>query len=312
MKKLCLCLTIFAALLFFAGCGGSKKENKNDEPDTGETVTDEDAVDTEPTDNPDTTPEPTDNPDTTPEPTDTDDPDTTPEPTSDDDAIEQFKKECAEAGGYIHGGTVTCRKDYDCDPKPKNSVWNGHDWSYIEYRDGKWHEEERVQTEYNEEEGNCHFICDEYYVWDAEEGSCIDVYVYCEKLGGEGWDYEKSICVRSNPCGERPGFSEWNTDQDDAGWCTEEYIDGSWPEEGYCDVVYSEEPGACHFVCDEGFIWLSSKSECEVIGYTGLFWSEKSEEKMTIDDAVAYCENLEEDGFTDWVLPTIDELKTIV
>ena len=39
MKKLCLCLTVFAALLFFAGCGGAKKENKNETPDSEETVT---------------------------------------------------------------------------------------------------------------------------------------------------------------------------------------------------------------------------------------------------------------------------------
>lgn len=62
MKKLCLCLTVFAALLFFAGCGSSKKDNKNETPDSEETVTDEDAVDaeqsddTEPDDDSDTEP----------------------------------------------------------------------------------------------------------------------------------------------------------------------------------------------------------------------------------------------------------------
>ena len=70
MKKLCLCLTLFAALLFFAGCGNSKKDSGNETPDSEATVTDEDTVDadqaddTEPADDSHTeTTEPTDDSD---------------------------------------------------------------------------------------------------------------------------------------------------------------------------------------------------------------------------------------------------------
>jgi len=44
----------------------------------------------------------------------------------------------------------------------------------------------------------------------------------------------------------------------------------------------------------------------------GLQWSEKSTKKMNWDEAVKYCENLNEDGNNDWHLPTISELRTLI
>jgi len=44
----------------------------------------------------------------------------------------------------------------------------------------------------------------------------------------------------------------------------------------------------------------------------GLEWSERSGEKMNWYDAVSYCRNLKELGHTDWRLPNIDELRTLI
>ena len=311
MKKLCLCLTIFAALLFFAGCGSSKKENKNDEPDTGETVTDDDAVDTEPSG--DT--EPTDT-----EPADDSDTEPTEKPDEDGEKTpEELNKECQELGeeSFYSEEDGTCLRVSICGERPDYTEWNQppnpDDFAglcYEYYENGSWPEEGYCDVVYGEEPGGCHFVCVENYTWNAEKGICSTPYLDCAEIGGS-FDPEKSLCVRSSGCNGNPSYSEWNTG-DAPGWCTEEYINGSWPEEGFCDVVYSEEPGGCHFKCSSGYIWHSSKSECEAIDYTGLHWSEKSEERMSADDAAAYCENLEEDGFTDWVLPTFDELRTLV
>ncbi|MFO7735905.1 MAG: DUF1566 domain-containing protein [bacterium] len=46
---------------------------------------------------------------------------------------------------------------------------------------------------------------------------------------------------------------------------------------------------------------------------SGLFWTkEYSNNSMTWEDALAYCENLEYADFTDWRLPNINELITLV
>lgn len=43
-----------------------------------------------------------------------------------------------------------------------------------------------------------------------------------------------------------------------------------------------------------------------------LQWSKKNYGPMTWHEAVEFCKTLNEDGFTDWRLPTIQELHTLV
>lgn len=45
---------------------------------------------------------------------------------------------------------------------------------------------------------------------------------------------------------------------------------------------------------------------------SGLKWSKISEDNMWYKDAVAYCENLREDGLSNWRVPNIDELRTLI
>lgn len=43
-----------------------------------------------------------------------------------------------------------------------------------------------------------------------------------------------------------------------------------------------------------------------------LQWSDKSENKMKWDEAIYYCSNLNENGFSDWAMPIISELRNLV
>lgn len=45
---------------------------------------------------------------------------------------------------------------------------------------------------------------------------------------------------------------------------------------------------------------------------TELIWSGKSTKKMSWDDAVTYCINLNEGGYGDWRLPNLEVLKTLI
>ena len=52
--------------------------------------------------------------------------------------------------------------------------------------------------------------------------------------------------------------------------------------------------------------WLKSRT----IG--NLVWSDRSSSEMKWYEAKQYCENLSEGGFTDWRLPNVDELRSLI
>ena len=54
----------------------------------------------------------------------------------------------------------------------------------------------------------------------------------------------------------------------------------------------------------------SNSASCTTID--GYMWSSKSSYEMTWDDAVSYCDNLTECGYSNWHLPTISELRTLI
>lgn len=45
---------------------------------------------------------------------------------------------------------------------------------------------------------------------------------------------------------------------------------------------------------------------------SGFIWSEKASRPKNWDEALFYCENLEEGGIKNWRLPNIDELRTLI
>ena len=94
--------------------------------------------------------------------------------------------------------------------------------------------------------------------------------------------------------------------------------------------VYNETPSEteCRFKCYPGYEWNGSKctlknpealSECGPESpmpcrdsATGLVWSDKPSEMMMFDEAFDYCDNLVEGVISDWRLPTIGELRTLI
>ncbi len=61
--------------------------------------------------------------------------------------------------------------------------------------------------------------------------------------------------------------------------------------------------------CTQDTVW-NGKTPC-IDKATNYIWSERSEE-ITWDAAITYCKNLTEGGYTDWQLPTISELRTLI
>ena len=275
MKKFFTLFAVFAALMLVASCGGSSKND--DKTDTGDTVNDEDAADTDQTD---TEPAEDNEPggDTTSDETDSDDSDTTPAPKPDDDAdaaseqndddvdtetdptegMTDRQKECYHMGGTYaeDGGTISCI--ITCESLPENA---------------EWADKSEYSMNFVEDSGD-----GEEPFWLSECGKdgsgCITE--YC------GMPPKAKAAVEFHPCCFlcEDGF-KWNGTK--------------------CETSKPSLP-----VCS-----ATSTTPC-VDPATNYVWSAETEETMAWEAAKEHCENLEEGGFKDWHLPTISELRTLV
>ena len=94
---------------------------------------------------------------------------------------------------------------------------------------------------------------------------------------------------------------------------------------GKCTVDEEQNTYVCK--CKKGYVFngagcfenSSKLKECSttnattcVDSETGLIWSEKSPERLRWIDAVEYCKNLNEGGLSNWRLPTVAVLRTLV
>ena len=193
-------------------------------------------------------------------------------------------------------------------------VWNGNDWQpsntgiaaeYYDKTDG-YCKADFPESEY----AGCVFVCDDNYYWNGSEcfngcdpnpctearnstGECFEITEHFHSCGckeGYLWNSGKFEC--SNPCEGNPcGDIEFST-----GECKVKnavtYICGCEPDheffEGKCEQSPVKDP-------------ISS-----------LMWSPLSPELEDWSNGAEYCENLEFGGYTDWRLPNLDELRTLV
>ena len=78
----------------------------------------------------------------------------------------------------------------------------------------------------------------------------------------------------------------------------------------YTDVIELAYDDASRSNSDSGSGSSSSSDSCTTID--GNMWSSKSSDKMKWRDAVSYCNHLTVCGYSDWHLPTISELRTLI
>ncbi|MBP5435024.1 DUF1566 domain-containing protein [bacterium] len=159
--------------------------------------------------------------------------------------------------------------------------------------------------------------CSEGFLWSGEEcldpcspnpcrdkenltGICnaVDAKTYtCECEESFTWDENSKKCL--NPCEPNPCVGVANSTE-------------------ICNAVdvikYSCE-------CKEGFSWENHSCDifCSALSptpckdsETGLMWSAKSSERLGLEKAKSYCEALKEGGFSNWRLPSIDELRSLI
>lgn len=103
-----------------------------------------------------------------------------------------------------------------------------------------------------------------------------------------------------------------------ASWNTVSQITQTW--NGYRWLPtdksrHNEEPSTteCRFKCNADSAWDGKRCDKPYNDpATGLFWSRRSPADMKWKAASTYCDSLSEEGFSDWHLPTISELRTLI
>ena len=283
MKKIFALLTVFAALIFVVSCGGGSKKTDDTtdtgETVTDEDAVDTDSTDSGSGDNTDSS----DNTDTASDGGDTasdDDADTAHDggdSASDDDAdttdpctsfdtesacakhsetclwvygdskCESYAEVCETNGGTWNASQNKCTTTHNCtDEKPEHAVWNGETsiTQTFNFADLSWTPEYfSTYTEYSEEEGVCHFKCEEGYLWYSY--SCFSYAFVCETNDGT-WNASQNKCTR--PCDSKPANSVWNGDTT----YTTTYSDGIWST---VKTEYNKTAGACRFTCKDGYFY---------------------------------------------------------
>ena len=174
-----------------------------------------------------------------------------------------------------------------CINLPFSAKWNMYN-TVIQTWDGESWQPETTGV-YNEtpSQTECRFVCKPHSTWDGENCVCDEGYL-------KGDSTCENPCKDDNPCEELDHSTKvctvlaWN-----------EYYCG-------CDTYYAWFGTSCDSipVCSTDRI-----TPCN--SRNNLNWS-ASKASLTWDEAASYCKNLTEGGFTDWRLPTIVELRTLI
>ncbi|MBR4531272.1 DUF1566 domain-containing protein [bacterium] len=148
-----------------------------------------------------------------------------------------------------------------------------------------------------------------------------------------GYEWNGTSCVvmtREINCTEKPENAVWNT----VSSITQTYNGSEWTPSNESEYNTSGSTQYCRFKCAPGYGWNGSScyecaewdgSTCVLFpecsstsstpctdSSTGYIWSAKASSEKTWNDAKSYCNNLTKGGYSDWHLPTIDELKTLL
>lgn len=200
------------------------------------------------------------------------------------------------------------KQTVNCSSRPANTVWNTVSTVTQTWTGSVWSPSNTSTYNETASTNECRYKCADSYHTENNGASCISN-------------------TKTANCTGLPSKAEWNGDES----YTQTYTGGSWSEE--IPAEYNEEAGVCHFKCTSGYSWNDSSCkkcaewsgstcvffECSSTSSTpckdsstGYIWSAKASNQMTWNNAKSYCEELDEGGYSDWHLPTISTLRTLI
>ena len=350
MRKILVVFALFCAMVLMISCGGgdSKKINPNDISDTGETVTDEDSADTDPSDsgheNPDTVPEQSDSGDSDdsdsgdsqPDGGDTapDGGDTAPDngdtaDDSDNGDTMPDNGDSADDSDDSDTGTNPDTNLPECSPTSATPcidaetdlIWSGKSPEKMHWADAINYCKDLTEGGFNDwrlpssdvlrslvqncytssgcdgdSDGTYSKFGDIVFLWSSTGGSSEATGIYFFNGADQSKSVDESFnarCVRNLKC----NMNLFNP-------TLKKCVDPCAPEP--CDSLTAITDATCVAFTYEKYSCGGKDTS------SSLTWSTKAPNKMNWETAVSYCEDLTEGGYSDWRLPNISELRTLI
>ncbi|MBP5406216.1 DUF1566 domain-containing protein [bacterium] len=175
----------------------------------------------------------------------------------------------------------------NCTNLPFGAIWNQYN-TVIQTWDGNSWQPEITAGVYDEtpSQTQCRYICDTHTTWDGESCACDEGYLSGKKTCG-------------NPCEDAPCEDVANSTKA----CTAKNGDEYFCE---CNKYFAWNGETCDPIpaCNK-----EQLTPCNSIN--NLNWS-TFKAYLDWSSSLSYCEELTEGGYTDWRLPSINELKTLI
>ena len=253
---------------------------------------------------------------------------------SEEASTTECRFKCKENYTWNNSRCVADSQTATCTDLPENAEWNSvseitQTWSGTEWLPATTASfgEEASTTE-------CRFKCNENYTWNNSQCVANSQTAICTDLPENAewnsvsevtqtWSGTEWLPATTASFGEEASTTECRFKcKDNFFWNGDACVDPceSNPcNEGYCIPVSATE-FTCS--CDEGYAWGGGSCfpECGpesdfpcMDPANSLVWSSRETSGKNWSEAVTYCENeLTEGGYTDWRLPTINELRTVI
>ncbi len=258
------------------------------------------------------------------------------------DDFSKYSCGCEDNYAWENSSCVGAKRTYSCNGLPEHAVWNTVS-SYTQTWNGTSWFPPDSSAAYSEAESTteCRFKCKVNYNWNSSTSTCdaAKQTVNCTaKPANAVWNTVSTVTQTWNGSAWVPSnISTYNTTAStnecrykcdiDYYWYNSECLNPC-DNEPCAEVANSTKvctasswnQYSCS--CNQNLVWNGSQCvipECSptnptpcIDSSTGYMWSAIASATKTWADAKTYCNNLREGGYSNWHLPTIDELRSLI